>query len=63
MFSKKQSVVTNVNLKAQAQLLVSIDRYLSKGNQNAKVSTETPANEAINTVISIIPFIRRNAGI
>ena len=63
MFSKNRYIEEKANLKAQATMLIEIDRYLAKVAKKPTLSDTVPANEPLNTVISIVPFIRRNAGI
>jgi hypothetical protein len=63
MFSKNRYIEEKANLKAQATMLIEIDRYLAKVAKKPTLADTVPANEALNTVISIVPFIRRNAGI
>ena len=63
MFSKNRHIEEKANLKAQATMLIEIDRYLAKVTKKPTLADTVPANEPLNTVISIVPFIRRNAGI
>ena len=63
MFSKNRYTEEKANLKAQATMLIEIDRYLAKVDHNPTLDYDPLANEPLNTVISIVPFIRRNAGI